>query len=80
MNQLTIEQAQMEVNFLVEKIAANYQQLDSSEFGVVSTPGKFLCLSQTEPTNACKTSWAVIFQVLNSTFLDQNIVADSLRV
>ena len=56
MNQLTIEQAQKEVNFLVEKITANYQQLDSSEFGIVGTPGKFLCLSQTEPANACKTS------------------------
>ena len=37
--QLPIEQAHKEFNYLVDKIAAKYEQLDSGEFRVVGTPG-----------------------------------------
>ena len=35
--QLTVEEAYKELNSLVDRIAAKYEQLDSSEFGAVST-------------------------------------------
>ena len=36
-NQLTIEEAHKELNSLEDKIAAKYEQLDSSAFGTVGT-------------------------------------------
>ena len=38
-SQLTVEQTHKEFNSLPDKIAAKYEHLDSSKFGVVSTPG-----------------------------------------
>ena len=35
--QLTVEEAHKEFNSLADKIAAKYEQLDSSEFGAVGT-------------------------------------------
>ena len=55
-NQLTIDQAHKQYNSLVDKIAVKYQQLDSSKFEAVGTPGfnaksielasLFACMSQ----------------------------------
>ena len=94
LNQFTVEQVHKEYNSLVDKIVAKYQQLDSSEFGAVGTPGfntkstklasVFACMSQlcqkTEPANGHTTSQAAILQALKSTFSDQNIVSGSFRV
>ena len=55
-SQLTIEQAHKKFNFLADKIAAKYEQLDCGEFGAVGTPAfnaksaelanLFACMSQ----------------------------------
>ena len=38
LSQLTVQHTQKEFNSLADKIAAKYEQLDSSRFGTVGTP------------------------------------------
>ena len=64
-SKLTVEEAHKEFNSLADRITAKYEQLDSSEFGAVSTPAfnaksaklavLFAHMSKTEPANASTT-------------------------
>ena len=87
-HQLTVDQFHKEFNSLVEKILAEFEQLDSGDFGAVGTPAfnaksaelvvlfahmSQLCL-ETKPAGFCTFTQATILQTLKSTFLDQNFV------
>ena len=36
---LTVQEVQKEYNYLMDRIQAKYEQLESSKFGTVGTPG-----------------------------------------